>query len=150
MSTAAGSGDRAAAVGPGGGVPADVAAAAAEQDLGPELAHLAWEIACLAGAEAARRPLLLTALAVLAAERAGSTRLRADAATLDDSLRALAATAEDVAGVTALLAAAQAGDPATRRLLGGPGDYRPLLLAGGHLYTQRSWQLEQSVGKRLR
>src|SRR6185503_14312794 len=62
--------------------PADVVDAAAALDLGPELVHLAWELARLAspanGGEA--RALLLLALAVLAAQRDGSTRLPLDAA----------------------------------------------------------------------
>ena len=53
--------------------PPDIAAAAAELDLGPEVVELAWELARLAGDGDGRRAraLLLLALALLAAQRAG-------------------------------------------------------------------------------
>jgi exodeoxyribonuclease V alpha subunit len=139
--------------------PPEIAAAAAEQDLGPELFHLAWELAAVGAAQSPQlaRPLLLLALAVLAAERAGSTRLPLDPA-LDRLLRELGAEARDVAAARELLNAAGAALPPSTpadpggasRILGGPGDYRPLLVDSGHLYSQRAWSLERRVGERLR
>jgi exodeoxyribonuclease V alpha subunit len=131
--------------------PADVAAAAAAQDLGPELLHLAWEIARLASpARDLERPLVLLALAALAVERTGSTRLPLLPAVLDPLLAELGAGDGDTAGVRQLLERARSGsDPTLCRVFGGPGDYRPLLLARDQLYTERSWQLERRVAARL-
>jgi exodeoxyribonuclease V alpha subunit len=137
--------------------PADVVEAAAAQDVGAELVHLAWEIArLLPGATPAEgRALLLLALAVLAAERDGSTRVPlAPRGPLPRLLASLGARAEDQRAVRALLDDAAAGEPRMRPLFGGsesePGDYRPLLIVGGHLYAHRLWRLERRVVVRLR
>ena len=122
-------------------------AVAAALDLDPGLLHLAREIAALAP-PADREPLRLLAAAVLAAERAGSTRV---------PLAEVAGLAAQLAGgdragaaAAALLARAAAGDPALGSLFGGAGDYRPLLLAEDCLYAQRLWQLELRVAEHLR
>lgn len=144
--------------------PADVVEAAAKQDLGPELVHLAWEIARLAplASAAEGRALLLLALAVLAAQRDGSTRVPLDpAGPLAGLLESLGGTAADRTAVAELLAAADVDDPRLRPLFGVAGGsdqgagaqsapYRPLLRAGGYLYSQRLWQLERRVASRLR
>jgi exodeoxyribonuclease V alpha subunit len=138
--------------------PRDVVDAAAELDLGAELVHLAWELARLASPASAGegRALLLLALAVLAAQRDGSTRVPIDAAgPLRQLLASLHAGEDDQRTARALLAAAAAGESRLRPLFGQArldqeGDYRPLLRVGDHLYAQRLWQLERRVVARLR
>jgi len=138
--------------------PGDIVNAAAAQDLGPELVHLAWELARLAAPRSASegRALLLLALAVLAAQRDGSTRVPlATDGPLPALLTSLAATDGDHRTVSALLAAAAAGEPRLQPLFGRAradeeGDYRPLLRVGDFLYAQRLWQLERRVVARLR
>ena len=143
-----------------GGVPpfpGEVVEAATTLDLGPELVHLAWELARLASPTCADegRALLLIALAVLAAQRDGSTRVPLDAAgPLRPLLASLGATTGDQRAVRALLDAA-VDDSRLRPLFGKArtdeeGDYRPLLRVGDHLYAQRLWQLERRVVARLR
>jgi exodeoxyribonuclease V alpha subunit len=135
------------------GLPADLLAAAELQDLGEEVLHLAAEVAALGSPRggAPSRPLLLLALAALAAERAGSTRVPLAGATLGPFLRDLGATPEDLRAVEALLGDVRRGAPAgLSRVIGRAGEYRPLVLAGEHLYTQRAWHLEGRVAANLR
>ncbi|HEV8629654.1 MAG TPA: hypothetical protein VGV61_05000, partial [Thermoanaerobaculia bacterium] len=146
--------------GSGATLPADLVEAAGAQDLGPELVHMAWELARLAmpaPADASapeERALLLVALALLAAQRDGSTRVPLAAAggsaPLERLLVDLGATPSDRTAVDGLLARAAAGDARLRPLFGGAGDYRPLLRVGDHLYAQRLWELERRVAARLR
>jgi exodeoxyribonuclease V alpha subunit len=138
--------------------PQDVVDAAASVDLGPEIVHLAWELARLASPVDAGegRALLLLALSVLAAQRDGSTRVPLDpGGPLAALLASLGASDGDRRAATALLGAAAAGEPRLRPLFGKArpeeeGDYRPLLRVGDHLYAQRLWQLERRVVARLR
>ncbi|HEV8238383.1 MAG TPA: AAA family ATPase [Thermoanaerobaculia bacterium] len=138
--------------------PREVVDAAAALDLGPELVHLAWELARLPSPRSATegRALLLIALAVLAAQRDGSTRLPlSDDGPLRALLASLGANEDDQRAVRTLLDAAAGGEPRLRPLLGSArpddeGDYRPLLRVGDHLYAQRLWQLERRVVARLR
>lgn len=138
--------------------PGDVVDAAAALDLGPELVHLAWELARLASPANVEegRGLLLLGLAVLAAQRDGSTRVPIDAAgPLRQLLASLNADEDDQRTAVSLLDAAAASEPRLRPLFGQArpdqeGDYRPLLRVGDHLYAQRLWQLERRVVARLR
>jgi len=141
--------------------PVDVVDAAVAQDLAPELVHLAWELARVASPveTGEGRALLLLVLATLAAQRDGSTRIPlAPPGPLEGLLATLGATADDQRVVRSLLASSER-DPRISSLLGtappvgvagAEGAYRPLLLAGDHLYTQRLWQLERRVVTRLR
>ena len=123
-------------------------AEAAGLDLDAGLLHLARELATLAPAPD-REPMRLLAAAVLAAERAGSTRVpRAEVAALATAVACGDATAG--AAAASLLARAEAGDPALAHLFGGEEDYRPLLLADGCLYAQRLWELERRAAGNLR
>ncbi len=97
--------------------PPDVVEAAAAQDLGPEIVHLAWELARLASPVDAGegRALLLLALSVLAAQRDGSTRVPLDAGgPLAALLASLGASDGDRRAATALLGSAAAGEPRLR------------------------------------
>lgn len=104
--------------------PRDVVEAAAAQDLGPELVHLAWEIARLLPDATAmeKRALLLVALAVLAAQRDGSTRVPLAPLTAEGPLprllASLGAKAEDQRAANTLLAAASTGEPRLGSLIG--------------------------------
>jgi exodeoxyribonuclease V alpha subunit len=136
-----------------------------EYDLPEESVSLAWEIARLArGTSSAEgEALLFLALATLIAARQGSTRVPLPGAPEDageapyiESIGArLGLSPQQRVAVAALLAAARAGaiNPATG-VLGGPGDYTPLILDGPYLYQQRMLfyedRLSRTLGARLR
>jgi exodeoxyribonuclease V alpha subunit len=118
-----------------------------ERDLGAEVLTLAWEVARCAAppAEPEREsaPVLL-ALAVLVAEARGSTRLPLDR--VGPLLRDLGRDEEEVAAVGTLLTAPGHAEA----VLGGPGDYKPLLVDAGCLYTQRMLLAEERLCASLR
>jgi exodeoxyribonuclease V alpha subunit len=133
--------------------PEDLVRGAARQDLGAEYVFLAWDLARLAGArpEEELRALLLLALATLASQREGSTRVPlGQAGYLERLLEDLGATARDRELVATLLEKASSGeDPGLSSIVGLAGDYRPLLLVGEHLQAQRMHELEQRVADHL-
>ncbi|HVS01586.1 MAG TPA: exodeoxyribonuclease V subunit alpha [Thermoanaerobaculia bacterium] len=138
--------------------PEDLALAAGDQEGARELLYLGWEMARLAGPrpQAERRALALLAFAVLAAQREGSTRLpltagEAGGGSLASLLGDLGATAGDAATAAELLRrVAATEDAGLAQVIGtSPGDYRPLLLLDGGLYSQRLWELERRVAESL-
>jgi exodeoxyribonuclease V alpha subunit len=132
--------------------PTHLLAAIERQGLGAERLLLAWEIARFEQSfDPGRfRGTLLLALALLAAQEEGSTRLPLDPATLEPRLRELGAAGEDLRAVRDLLAALRSVGGLTGSVaFGAPGDYRPLLLDGDGLYSQRLLRLEERVAEAL-
>ena len=117
----------------------EIAAELTARDLPPEAVHLAVEAASWArdAAPGERRALALLVAALLEARAAGSTRLE------------LAAAAQSA--VAPLAEALVAGRPpaALAALFGRPGDYRPFIVDGQHLYAERELRLEQRLGETL-
>jgi exodeoxyribonuclease V alpha subunit len=116
----------------------EIAAELAARDLPPEAAHLAVEVASWPrdAAPGERRALALLVAALLEARAAGSTRLELGAAP---------------PAVAPLAEALRAGRPpdALAALFGRPGDYRPFIVDGDHLYAERELRLEQRLGAAL-
>jgi exodeoxyribonuclease V alpha subunit len=141
----------------GAPLPEDVVAAAGSQDLPPELVHLAWEIARLGNGATSNphvgdaRAVFLLALAVLTAQRDGSTRVPlVPDGPLGDLLASLGAGEDDHRAARELLADGATTGEAWRHVIGAArslddGDYAPLLRVGPHLASQRLWRLEQRV-----
>ncbi|HZL16287.1 MAG TPA: AAA family ATPase [Polyangia bacterium] len=89
-----------------------------------------------------RRAFALLVLASIEARGEGATRLGLrPAADLEARLRRLAAAADDSAAASAL-AADLVNDLALAPLIGRPGDYRPFILDGDHLYQERDLRIE--------
>ncbi len=139
--------------------PGDLVPRAENLDLGIENIFLAWEIARLAGEETVRekqRALVLLILAVQAFSAGGSTRLPlAFDRSLGRILDELSVTDSERTAIGGLLIEAQqAGSEADASglsgVFGGPGDYRPLIIDHGCLYTQKLHVLEARVGAALR
>ncbi|BDU77596.1 exodeoxyribonuclease V subunit alpha [Mesoterricola sediminis] len=92
-----------------------------------------------------RRALAAVALALLAAQAQGHTRLPlrpAEGSAAADLLRACGFPGLDVAAFLA--------DPRLARVAGGPGEARPLVAEDGHLYTHRLRAAEVRFRDRLR
>ena len=141
--------------------PQPLQAAVGEYDLPAETVTLAWEIAKLASSAspAQKQAVLALALAALIAARQGSTRISldagagkgADASDLETILVRLGMTAEEIGGVRGLLAEARRpGAKTVPGVLGSPGEYAPLILDGGCLYTQRMLFYEDRLSAALR
>ena len=145
--------------------PNSLISAVREYDLPAETVALAWEIARLADGVSAEQgeALLVLALATLVAARQGSTRVplpdapgeSGETPYLEALEQRLGLSPEQRSAATALLASARApgGSPAPG-VLGGPGDYAPLVVDGPFLYQQRMLfyenRLSGSLGARLR
>jgi exodeoxyribonuclease V alpha subunit len=119
------------------------------QDLSSEVVDLAHQLVALqAGLDPAEeRALLLVVLSALAALRQGSTRVRVGGAELAERVRALggAATADREIGlIEAILRERRAPE-----IIGAPGEYRPLILDGEHLYLQRMLREEDRFAAAL-
>ena len=116
---------------PAAGVPFPEALreAVREHDLPAETVTLAWEIAKLArdAAPGQRSAVVTLALSVLVAAREGSTRVSPD----PESLKALL-------------------EPPVAGVLGRPGEYAPLILEDGYLYSQRMLFYEDRLSASLR
>ena len=132
-----------------------------EYDLPEEAVSLAWEIARLARGTSPPEgeALLFLALATLIAARQGSTRVplpgapldAGDAPYIESVATRLGLSPEQRAAVAALLGAVRAGasNPAAG-VLGGAGDYAPLILDGPFLYQQRMLFYEDRLSRALR
>jgi exodeoxyribonuclease V alpha subunit len=109
---------------------------------------------------AGRRAFALIVLASLDARADGATRLRLEAVV--PRLERLGTTAADrdevsrlLAGLSDLSAGAPGSEPLAplvgplAPLVGRPGDYRPFILDGGHLYHERDHRLEVRLVERL-
>lgn len=94
-----------------------------------------------------RRAFALLVLASCEARSQGSTRLALDDG-LGGRLAATGAPAGDQAEALAL-AAARLAHPALEPLVGRPGDRRPFILDGAHLYHERDLRLERRVAEAL-
>jgi len=126
---------------------------------GIEAVFFAWEIARLAGDKLNReqqRALMLLILAARLASTEGSTRLPlASGGHLDRALEDLKASDEERNAVESLLAGVQAKagtlhDSPLAEIIGGPGNYRPLIIDHDSLYIQKLHVLEARVGRALR
>jgi exodeoxyribonuclease V alpha subunit len=129
----------------------DVLAALRDADVADETIHLADEAAGWAPELAAgeREALALVVLALLDARAGGSTRLAlAEVAPRLARLGMGGAPAARAAALAAALGAAPPA-PALAALVGAPGDYRPLLVRGGFLHTERDLLLEERVASAL-
>ncbi|MFK7989858.1 MAG: exodeoxyribonuclease V subunit alpha [Sandaracinaceae bacterium] len=108
-------------------------------------AHLAWELC--RGIPLDRETLgalSMLVLLVLDAQARGSTRLAVDPASLGPRAAALGADPEPLRAILPRLS-----DDPFARLIGGPGDRRPLTLEDGHLYTTRLHTLECQLATRV-
>jgi exodeoxyribonuclease V alpha subunit len=136
-----------------------------EYDLPGETVTLAWEVAKLARdvMPGQRSAILTLALAVLIAARQGSTRVPLDGlgsplrepAYLDALAARLGISGPDLEAVKTLLEESRssgtgpAASPAAA-VVGRPGDYVPLIVEGGYLYTQRMLFYEDRLSSTLR
>ena len=93
-----------------------------------------------------RRAFALIVLAALDARGEGATRL--PLAAVGARLERLGAAADDRAAAAALLPRLLT-DAALAALVGGPGDYRPLIVDGDFLYQERDLRLEQRLADAL-
>jgi len=130
------------------------------EHLGPgiEAVFFAWEIARLTGDKLNReqqRALMLLILAARLVSAEGSTRLPlASGSHLDRALEDLKASDEEHSAVKSLLAGVQPKAVALHEsplaeIIGGPGDYRPLIIDHDSLYIQKLHVLEARVGRIL-
>ncbi len=128
-------------------------------DPGIEAVFFAWEIARLTGNklnQEQQRALMLLILAARLVSAEGSTRLPlASGGHLDRALEDLKTSDEEHSAVESLLAGLQAKpgalhDSPLGEIIGGPGDYRPLIIDNGSLYIQKLHVLEARVGRALR
>jgi exodeoxyribonuclease V alpha subunit len=119
-------------------------------DLDPTGLYLATEAGCwLPPAVSAgdRRAFALLVLALLEARRAGGTRLPLGTE-LDGRLGRLEPRADDRSAARAL-GARLLEEPALAALVGRPGDYRPFIVDGDHLYAERDWRVEERLADAL-
>jgi exodeoxyribonuclease V alpha subunit len=96
-----------------------------------------------------RRALALLLLAAQLSVHRGSTRLPLDRAVLRELVMPVAGGASGDIGRVLDRALAIAGGAVDTPLLGGPADYRPLVVAGGFLYQQRMWACEARLRAQL-
>jgi exodeoxyribonuclease V alpha subunit len=126
---------------------------AAESDEDFEPAYLGWEIArCARGATREEQAgLVALAAACIASMRAGSTRMPLDAERLE---RALAVVGAGDALPVVLSIVARAREPRPHdpiaKIVGAPGERKPLVVDGGWLYAGRMRLLEERFGDRIR
>jgi exodeoxyribonuclease V alpha subunit len=122
---------------------------AAEVDEGA--LHLAVEAAGWPDAPpAARRALALLVLALCDARGEGGTRLALDTVPRRlERFGAGAADRDEVARLVAALPALSANGPPAEALFGRPGDWRPFIVDGGHLYDERGHRLEVQLATAL-
>ena len=115
-----------------------------------DAAYLGWEIArCARDLDAGgKRAVAALAAACVAAMRAGSTRVPADARLA--AALAAAGAEEALSAVRALLDRARAGDAAAGAVVGRPGDRTPMVLDGDWLYAERMRVLEERFCERIR
>lgn len=143
----------ASGLGPDPSLPPDlpdaVREALARADLPEAEAHLAWELARLCPGLGADEHLALVALALLTQEALsrGSTRISSDPAELAEHARALGFDAPACAAIAGVLA--RAPEEPIARVVGRPGDRRPLLVEGPHLYQARLYALELRLSSLL-
>lgn len=118
-----------------------------------EPAYLGWEIArCATGLSLdERRALAALAAASILSIRSGSTRLPVEGEALSAALAAVGAL-DERATAADLLARARAAVPAdaVTRVLGGPGDRKPLIVDGPWLYAEKMYALEDRFCARIR
>ncbi len=96
---------------------------------------------------AVRRGFALLVLASCESRQEGNTRLALSTG-LEARLLRLGTPAADRAAALEL-AAGGLSHPALAELVGGPGDRRPFLIDGGHLYHERDLRLEERVADAL-
>jgi exodeoxyribonuclease V alpha subunit len=129
----------------------EVLAALRDADVADETIHLAGEAAGWAPelAAAEREALALVVLALLDARAGGSTRLAL--AEVAPRLARLGVSGAPAARAAALAEALRAAPPppALAALVGAPGDYRPLVVRGAFLHTERDLLLEERVAGAL-
>lgn len=120
-------------------LPAPVREALLRADLHEAEAHLAWELARLAGLEE-HEHLALFAIALLTQDALGrgSTRIPRDPAWLAAEARAIGFDASVCAAIPRAIEAGSA-------LFGRPGERRPLIVDGEHLYQERLLALEERL-----
>lgn len=131
----------------------DLVSGTERQDLPVELAFLAWQLGRLANEKGRQheledtdgRALALLALAVLAVEREGSTRLPLDEDVLEVRLRELGADTDDVERVRDL---ARRGSPLIDSVEDDPGEL-PLVVVADAVASQRTRALELRTAERL-
>jgi exodeoxyribonuclease V alpha subunit len=112
---------------PAAALPPGVLAAIEDADLGPETAFVAWQIAAWAVRDldgTACEPLLSAVAALLVAVGQGSTRLTVDAAARSVLVRA-------------------------GSVVGAPGERKPLILDGDHLYLHKHHVSERRVAEAI-
>lgn len=134
-----------------------VASALAESDLPPDTLVLAWEVARLPkdASPADRDALALLALALLLARRDGSTRVslgpgERGPAALPLLLDRLRAAPERSSAALSLAARLLRGEvSALAPAVGTVDGFAPLVVDGGHLYTQRALAAETRVAAAL-
>jgi exodeoxyribonuclease V alpha subunit len=135
-------------------LPAPVREALVRADLGEAQAHLAWELARLAVGLSPDEHLALLAVVLLTQEALGrgSTRVPCDARWLSEQAVAIGFDATLPSHVTAIIDRAQSHNmkDALSRIFGVPGDRRPLVIDGAHLYQQRLHALEERLASLLR
>ncbi len=140
--------------------PEELRAGVAEHDLPEEAIWVAWEITRLSPAltPGERRATLLLVLATMIAVKAGSTRLplpdgsgASEDSYLGEALRRLRVPDADLqASFRLARALRQQIGPSFAPMFGGPGDYKPFIVEGGHLYQQRMLHHEERVAATLR
>lgn len=144
--------------GPEPAYPSDLLERINNIDLGAEDIYLAWELVRLGGKtldERLQRALILLILAARLVAAEGSTRLHlATGGHLAGILSDFPVTIGEREAIDeligeALKAAEAANGSALANLFGPPGAYRPLIISGGYLYTQRLHSLEKRVGSAL-
>lgn len=133
-------------------VRAPVIEALGRLDLGEDDVWAAAELARVApdADPERRRAFAHLVLAVLAGERRGSTRLPLGGDGLPVVLDDLALDDDERRAVMQLVEQLRRAPSAVLPMIGGPDDYRPLIVEGDHLYTQRGLALERRVAGLLR
>ena len=116
--------------------------AARERGLGEATVYLAWELARVETKATPREHEALVTLVVLtmAALREGSTRLPRER--LRERFSDLGAEGEHYDAATRLI---EGGS----EILGRPGDYKPLIVAGDYIYHQRIHRQERELAEQL-
>jgi exodeoxyribonuclease V alpha subunit len=143
--------------GPGPLYPADLLLRINHLDLGAEDLYLAWELVRLGGStldSGLQRALVLLILAARLVASEGSTRLPLAGSHLHKILSDFSATPGEREAVVALIDEARKAEKSENSssltdLFGPPGAYRPLIISGDYLYTQRLYSLEIRVGSAL-
>ncbi len=132
-------------------LPESVREALIRADLAEAEAHLAWELARLAPGLSPELHLALVAVILITQEALGrgSTRVARDPAALAAQARALGF--EETDAIAALMERAERADEADpiARLFGRPGERKPLILDGEHLYQERLRALEERLASLL-